>query len=181
MKFSDKTKPLHLETDASGVGLGTSLPQTTNGTCCPRDMASDNNILCACAFTLHKVISNAEKRYSNKEREALDILHGLEKFHHCCLTREVSIITDHNLVVVIFKRDMATLLQRLQGILLRIHQYRVNMTYEPGPDLFMAPWLSRQNNKEDKDEEIAGMQVNINQHGNIHKHPRMFDDMGIAI
>ena len=32
----------------------------------------------------------------------------------------------------------------------------------PGPDLFIADWLSRQNHKEDKDQEIAGMQVNVN-------------------
>ena len=34
--------------------------------------------------------------------------------------------------------------------------------YKPGPDLFISNWLSRQNNKEDQDEEIVGMQVNVN-------------------
>ena len=56
---------------------------------------------------------------------------------------------------------MATLSPRLQGILLRIHQYRVKIIYKPGPDLFIADWLCRQNHKENKDEEIAGIQVNI--------------------
>ena len=32
----------------------------------------------------------------------------------------------------------------------------------PGPDLFIANWLSRQNHKEDEDEEIVHMQVNVN-------------------
>ena len=89
-------------------------------------------------------------------------MHGLEKFHHYCFTREVSIITDHKLLVSIFKKDIATLLQRLQWILLRVHQYRVNIIYKPGPDLFITNCLSRQNHKEDKDEEIEGMQVKIN-------------------
>ena len=57
---------------------------------------------------------------------------------------------------------MATLSQRSQWILLRIHQYRVKIIYKPGTDLFMADWLSGQNHEEDKNEEIAGMQVNIN-------------------
>ena len=34
--------------------------------------------------------------------------------------------------------------------------------YKPGQDLFNSKWPSRQNHKDDKDEEIAGMQVNIN-------------------
>ena len=34
--------------------------------------------------------------------------------------------------------------------------------YKPGPDLFMADWLSRQNCEENKDEEITGRQANIN-------------------
>ena len=76
--------------------------------------------------------------------------------------REVSIITDHKQLVSISKKDVATLLQRLQLILLRIHQYGINIIYKPGLDLFMADLLSRQNHKEDKDEEIEGIQVNVN-------------------
>ena len=37
---------------------------------------------------------------------------------------------------------------------------KVNIIYKPGPDLFVADWLSKQN-QEDKDEEITGAQVNI--------------------
>ena len=33
--------------------------------------------------------------------------------------------------------------------------------YMPGPDLFIAYWLSRQNHKKNKDTEIPHMQVNI--------------------
>ena len=37
MKFYDEMKPLYLETDASGVGLGAGLLQTKEGTSCPKD------------------------------------------------------------------------------------------------------------------------------------------------
>ena len=57
---------------------------------------------------------------------------------------------------------MAPLLHRLQWILLRIHQCKVKIIYKPGPDLFTTTLLSRQNDKEDKDEEIASMQVKVN-------------------
>ena len=61
-----------------------------------------------------KSISSTEKGYSNTEREALSILHSLKKFHHYCFTREVCTIMDHNPLVAIFKKDVATLSQRLQ-------------------------------------------------------------------
>ena len=73
----------------------------------------------------------------------------------------MSIITDHKPLVTIFKKVVATLSKGLQEILLRIHQYRVRIIYKPGSDLLMADWLSRQNHKENKHEEIKGMQISI--------------------
>ena len=73
----------------------------------------------------------------------------------------MSKITDHKLLVAIFKKDVATLSQGLQSTVLRIHQYRVRTIYKPEPDLFIADWLSRQNHKEKKDAEMPGIQLNI--------------------
>ena len=50
----------------------------------------------------------------------------------------------------------------LQCILLKIHQYRVSILYRPGPDLFITNWVSGQNNKENKDDEIPSMKINVN-------------------
>ena len=66
-------------------------------------------------------------------------------FHHYCFVKEVSIIMDHKPLVAIVKKDVAMLSQRIQQILLRIHQYRVRIIYKPGPDLFIADCLSRKN------------------------------------
>ena len=96
MKFYDDAKPLYLETDTSGVGLGVALLQMHEGTTCQKDIAPDNTILHPIAFA-SKSLTGAEHRYSNIEREAPGILHGLEKFHHYCLAREVLtiLITNH--------------------------------------------------------------------------------------
>ena len=101
MKVYDNTKPLYLETNASGVGLGVALLQMLQGTACQKDVAPDNTTLHPIAFA-SKNLTGAEQRYSNIEREALGILPGLKKFHHYCLTREVLIITDHKPLVAIF-------------------------------------------------------------------------------
>ena len=71
------------------------------------------------------------------ECEVLGILHGLQKFHHYCFGREVLVITDHK-QASIFKKDVATLSQQIQCILLKVHQYRVQIMYKPGPDIFIA-------------------------------------------
>ena len=76
MKFYDETKAQYIETDASGVGLGAALLQTRSNANCHRDEALDNSILGPTAFS-SKSLTEAEKRYSNTEREALGILCGL--------------------------------------------------------------------------------------------------------
>ena len=103
MKFYDDTKPLYLETDASGLGLGAALLQTWEGAAYQKDTVPYNTILCPIPFT-SKSLTGTEHRYSNIEREALGIVHGLEKFHHYCFTREVHIITNYKLLLSIFKR-----------------------------------------------------------------------------
>ena len=79
-----------------------------------------------------------EHRYSNIEREALGILHGLKKFHHYCFVREECVIIDHKPLESIFKIDMAMLSQQIQQILLKNHQYRVQILYKPEAKIFIA-------------------------------------------
>ena len=78
MKFYDSTKPLYLETDASRIGLGVALLQTCEGTACQKDVAPENINLCPNAFS-SKSLTGAEHRYSNIEREALGVIHGLKQ------------------------------------------------------------------------------------------------------
>ena len=118
MKFYDDSKPLYLETDASGVGLGAALLQLHNNTVCQKGIAPDNITLCPIAFA-SKSLTSVEWRYSNTKCEVLGILHGLEKFHHYHFGREVLIITDHKPLVAMFKKDVATLLQHTQHILVK--------------------------------------------------------------
>ena len=68
---------------------------------------------------------------------------------------------DHKPLVSIFKKDVAMLSQHIQHILLKIHQYSVQIMYKPGPDIFIADWLSRHNHIEGKDKPIEGMDVQM--------------------
>ena len=86
MKFYDETKPLHIERDASGVGLGAGQLQIRSGTSHARDETPDNSILRPIIF-VSKSLSSAEKRYSKIERQTLGILYGLKKFHQYMLCK----------------------------------------------------------------------------------------------
>ena len=61
MKFYDETKPLYIETDASGVGLAAALLQTRSSTSCPRYESPDNSILGPIAFARKSLLSSMEK------------------------------------------------------------------------------------------------------------------------
>ena len=121
MKFYDNTKPLYLETDTSGIGLSAALLQMCKGTACQKDVAPDITTLCPIVFA-SKSLTGTEHRYSKIEREALGILHGLEKCHHYCFAREVLMITYHKPLVAIFKNEVATLSHHIQCIVLKVHQ-----------------------------------------------------------
>ena len=123
------------------------------GTACQKDIAPNNTILCPITFA-SKSLTGAECRYSNIERESLGILHGLKKCHHYCFAGEVLVITNHKPLVAIFKKDVATLSQHIQHILLKIHQYRVQIINKPGLKIFTADWLSQHNHEEGKGKPI---------------------------
>ena len=98
MMFYSKKGSLHHEADASKVGLETSLPQERKDMNFPIGETPDNKTLQL--IPLHrKDLSIAEIQYRNTEGQALCILHGPEKFHYFCLTREVNVIIDHKTLI----------------------------------------------------------------------------------
>ena len=82
-------------------------------------------------------------------------------FHNYCFAKEVNIITDHKPSVAIVSKYVATLSQCSQCIMLCIHPYNMHILYKLGPNLCIVDWLSYHNHTENKDQEIAGMNINI--------------------
>ena len=151
----------YLETDTSGVGLGAALLQTQEGATCQKDMVPYSTILYPIAFA-SKGLTGAECMYSNIEREVLGMLHGLEKFHHYYFARDVYVITDHKPLVTIFKKDVATLSQGIQQILLKMHQHRVqNFIQTRDLKFLLQISLSHHNHKDNTGEAIQGMDIKV--------------------
>ena len=112
----------------------------------PRNEAPNNVVIQPIVF-VSKSLTGAETWYKNIEMEVLGILHGLYFFHHYCFA---CMITDNKPLVEIFKKDVANLSHRLQGILLQVHQYNIRKAYKPGPQLF------RHNHETNRDKKIPG-------------------------
>ena len=77
---------------------------------CAHDKVLNNATLCSITFT-SKTFTSTERHYSNTERKALGILHGLETFHHYCFVKEECIIIDNKPLIAIISKDVATLCQ----------------------------------------------------------------------
>ena len=88
------------------------------------DELPDSATLHTIAFAT-KSLSSMEQCYSYIEWEALGILHRPKNFHHYCFAKEIYVITDHNPLVAIINKNMSTLSQWLQFIMLHICQNSV--------------------------------------------------------
>ena len=67
MKFYHVSKALYLETDTSGIGIGSHLLQVREGMNCGQDEVLDNTPLHSSVFA-SKSLSRMEQWYSNTER-----------------------------------------------------------------------------------------------------------------
>ena len=116
--------------------------------------------LCPVAFA-RRSLSSVEWQQSNIYREALGILHWLEKFHHCCFAKEVHVITDDKPLLAMISKDVMMLSQWLECIMLCIHQYSVGILYKSSPKAYIVDWISCHNHVESQDQEIPGMNISL--------------------
>ena len=118
MKFYDVSRPFYLETNLSGVGLGAGILQVSKGMNYGCNEVPNIFVqLCspAKAYLVHR------GKTAILQWEALEILHGLQKFCHYCFAKEVCVITDHKPLVANISRIVPMLSQHLQCIMLCVH------------------------------------------------------------
>ena len=90
-----------------------------------------------------RALTPAEQRYSQIEKELLAQVFGLEHNHHYTFGRRVILWTDHKPLISIYKKPLASAPKGLQRLLLRLHQYDVDLRYKPGSEMYLADTLSR--------------------------------------
>jgi hypothetical protein len=128
----DQKKPLYLTTDASGMGLGAVLSH---------DPQRLQIIHCA-----SRILTKAEKHYSNIEKEALAVIYGIKRFHQYLSGRDFIIQCDHAPLKFIFdttKPINDRISSRLQRWCLVLKSYNFSVVNIKGESMLLPDCLSR--------------------------------------
>ena len=147
LSMFDLQLPTVFMTHSSGYGLGAILTQIKDG----------QEVLVCCAS---RKLSDAEKKYSAGEREALGCLWAIEKWHTYLWGKPFELCTDHKSLVTLLS-TVGTGLQpmRISRWSARLMNYNYTVTYKRGHDNTVADALSRL--PMDFKEKLSKIQISI--------------------
>ena len=129
LRFPVAGVPLQLCTDASGIATGGVLYQNINGT--------RHNL-----FYHSRVLSSIEQKYSVPEKEALAILHCLQRMRTLVLGHTVHIHTDHCPICGMLTKPVNN--RRIERVANLIQEYQIaEMKHIGGKSNCLADYLSR--------------------------------------
>ena len=124
--YFDVNAETTLQTDASKKGLGACLIQK-------------EKVMCYASRALTKT----EQNYQNLEREALETIWGMEKFHYFLYGKEFTLETKQKPLVRIYKKHMIDISPRVQRLIVRSFPYLpFKVVYKKGMDIPVADALS---------------------------------------
>ena len=128
LQYPDFTRPFVLTTDASNEALGAILSQGPIGQDLSISYAS-------------RTLNNAEKNYTNTEKELLAIVWGCKQYRPYLYGRKFTIVTDHKQLTWVFNvKDPSSRLLRWR---LKLEEYDYQVVYKPGVRNTNADALSR--------------------------------------
>ena len=126
LSYYDPKEELVVQCDASQKGLGAALLQKGK----PIAYAS-------------RALTDTETRYTQIEKEMLAKVFSLEKFHQYTFGRPVQVTSDHKPLESILKKLLSSEPRRLQGMIMRLQKYNIDVHYECGAKMYIADLLSR--------------------------------------
>ena len=130
----DPSKPLIVMSDASSYGIGSVLSHRyPDGSERPIAFAS-------------RVLSSAERNYSQLDKEGLALIYGVKKFHKYLFGRKFEILTDHKPLLGLLSENQlipAVASARVTRWALMLSAYNYHLMYRPGKKIAPADFASR--------------------------------------
>ena len=126
LAYYKPSESLEIQCDSSQTGLGVALMQSGH----PIAYAS-------------RTLSETETRYAQIEKEMLAIVYGVEKFNDYTFGSKVTVYSDHKPLESILKKPLHRAPKRLQGMMICLQKYDIEVKYEKGRNMFLANISSR--------------------------------------
>lgn len=126
LAYYKPTEVLEIQCDSSQSGLGAALMQNGH----PIAYAS-------------RALAETESRYTQIEKEMLAIVFSVENFNDYMFGRKTIVHSDHKPLESIVKKPLHRAPKRLQGMMIRLQKYDLEIQYECGNRMFLADTLSR--------------------------------------
>ena len=90
-----------------------------------------------------QTLIETEQQYSNIERELLGVVFALERLNHYTYGFTITVQSDYEALMSIWKKTVAVASPRLQRLLLRPSKYDIEIEYLQGKENVIADALSR--------------------------------------
>ena len=119
-------KPLAVQCDSSQAGLGAALMQGVHPIAYPT-----------------RALTGTDTRYAQMEKEMLAIVFAVENFNDYTFGNKTVVFSDYKPLESIFKKPLHRAPKRLQGMIIRLQKYDLEVRYQKGSKMFLADTLSR--------------------------------------
>ena len=88
-------------------------------------------------------MAETESRYAQIEKELLSVVFALDTFEQYAYGRRVTVESDDKPLKAIAKKSLRCASKRLQGMFLKIQKFDINITYNPGSQMYLTDTLYR--------------------------------------
>ena len=123
LSYYDPSKPLELQCDSSQSGLGMALMQGGHP-------------------NASRALTETESRYTQNE-EMLAIVFAVERFNDYTFGRKTVVFSDNKPLESIIKKPLHCAPKHLQGMIICLQKYDLEVRYEKVSRMFLADTLSR--------------------------------------
>ena len=142
LQFYNANKPLYIEVDTSKKGIGAVMLQ--GDSIVPNKAKSDEIPMNLRPISYaSKTLSSTESNYSNIERELLGFLFAVTHFKYFTYGRLFHVITDHKLLVSLFRKLLVDSSPRLTRMLIQLLDYTLDVRYQPGAQMHLSDAIRR--------------------------------------